>query len=360
MKKCTVAIATLVAAGGVMAQSSVTIWGIVDAAVSYGSGSVANKNQLINSGLLPSQLGFRGVEDLGNGMRAGFWLEGWVNNDNGTGQATNTNNQTTGSTVAGGLTFNRRSTVSLGGNWGELRLGRDYTPQFWNLAVYDPFNNVGVGTTQTLGSSLAFAQGGGTGPAARASNSISYIYNQGFNNLAVGGAGFHALAMYYMGENASNAANSNDGTGYGVRLGYIGGPVTVALGLGQTTYATGDIQQQNVGATYNFGVAKLIAQLTRDQFSTFTGNGYLVGATVPAGPGYARVAYSHYRNSLPGEASTGKLALGYVYGLSKRTSLYGTLAQVTNDGGAAVSLSGSVTAPNQSSSGFDVGMMHSF
>ncbi|MBU0828125.1 MAG: porin, partial [Gammaproteobacteria bacterium] len=138
MKKSLIALAVLAASGAAMAQSSVTLFGIVDATYAYGSGSVANKSQLTNSGYNSSRLGFRGVEDLGGGMSASFWLEAGVNNDNGSGANTSTNNQGAAAAGGGGLTFNRRSTVSLNGGFGEVRLGRDYTPQFWNLTVFDP------------------------------------------------------------------------------------------------------------------------------------------------------------------------------------------------------------------------------
>ena len=110
MKKSLIALAVLAASGAAMAQSSVTLFGVVDATYAYGSGSVSNKSQLTNSGYNSSRLGFRGVEDLGGGMSASFWLEAGLNNDNGTGGVTNTNNQAATST-GGGLTFNRRSTV---------------------------------------------------------------------------------------------------------------------------------------------------------------------------------------------------------------------------------------------------------
>ena len=128
MKKSLIALAVLAASGAAMAQSSVTLFGVVDATYAYGSGSASNKSQLTNSGYNSSRLGFRGVEDLGGGMTASFWLEAGVNNDNGSGANTNTNNQATGATGGGGLTFNRRSTVSLSGGFGEVRLGRDFTP----------------------------------------------------------------------------------------------------------------------------------------------------------------------------------------------------------------------------------------
>jgi predicted porin len=360
MKKTLLALAAVAATSAAWAESSVTLWGIVDTVFTHGTAGKGSKNAVGNSGMLPSQLGFRGVEELGGGLKAGFWLEGWVNTDDGTGQLTNINNQTAGSTGGGGFTFNRRSTVSLGGDWGEVRLGRDYTPQFWNLVAYDPFTNVGVGVTQTLASSIAFGQGGGSGPAARASNSISYIYNQGFNNLAIGGAGFHALAMYYFGENASNLPNSKDGTGYGIRVGYTARSFSVAVGTGRTTYLAGDVHQSNIGASYMIGTTRLVAQYTRDKLGTISGTGYLIGGIVPAGAGYFRASYSHYRNSLPGEPATGKVALGYVYNMSKRTALYGTIAHVTNGGGATGTVGGALNGPNQSASGLDLGIKHSF
>src|SRR5690606_31040405 len=134
---------------------------VVDAAIQHGTGSIADRTQLVEGSYASSRLGFRGTEDLGGGLSASFWLEAALDTDDGEGQATNSNNQAsgTGAAVAGrqGLTFNRRSTVSLSGGFGEVRLGRDYVPQFWNLSVFDPFGTRGVGTNQMLGSIITGA-----------------------------------------------------------------------------------------------------------------------------------------------------------------------------------------------------------
>ncbi len=350
MKKSLIALAVLASAGVASAQSSVTLFGIVDATLQFGKGSVSNKTQLTNSGYNSSRLGFRGTEDLGGGMSASFWLEAGVNNDNGSGQATNLNNQSTGTSTATagtqGLTFNRRSTVSLGGGWGELRLGRDYTPQFWNLTVFDPFGTNGVGTNQMLNSSLG-------GPVnVRASNSIGYFLP---GNLG----GFYGQVQHYRGENNNNLAN--DGTGTALRVGYANGPVNAALATSSTKYATGDIKTTNIGGQWDFGVAKLMGQYGRDRISGgATGKGGLIGALVPVGPGEIRLAYSTYKNNLAGDPKTNKIALGYVHNLSKRTAVYATYARVKNSGGAAQALGGSVTAANQNSTGYDFGVRHSF
>ena len=361
MKKSLVALAILAAAGVASAQSSVTLFGVVDATVAHGSGSgigSSSKTQLTNSGLANSRLGFRGTEDLGSGMSASFWLEAGVNNDNGSGLNTNTNNQATGSTGGGGLTFNRRSTVSLTSGLGELRLGRDYTPQFWNQTVFDPFGTNGVGTTQTLNSGIALQ-----GPVAvRASNSVGYFLP---GNLG----GFYGQFMYYMGENNQNgAATEDDGKGAAIRLGFANGPVNVAIATSSTNYATtatgGDIKSTNLGGSYNFGVAQAMALITRDKVESaprnVTGKGALIGVLVPMGVGQIRAAYSTYKTDAAGTPKSKKIALGYVHNLSKRTALYTTFARVTNSGGAAQALNGAVTAANGRSTGYDFGVRHSF
>ena len=358
MKKSLVALAVLAAAGAASAQSSVTLWGIVDANLAHGSGSVANKTQLANSGYNSSRLGFRGVEDLGGGLKGGFWLEAGVNNDNGSFGTSSTNNQATGATGGGGMTFNRRSTVSVGGGFGEVRLGRDYTPHFWTQTVYDPFGTNGVGTTQTLNSSTA-----GT-TTVRASNSIAYLYNPGsFNGNSLIGSGLGLFVQHYMGENASNAAGNtkNDGSGTSGRISYDQGPLSVALAMGQTKFATGNITTTNIGGSYNLGAVKLAALYNQDKVQNGANQtGYMLGANAPMGAGELRGSLSTSKTNAAGSAKSNKFALGYVHNLSKRTAVYTTYARVTNSGGASQALNGATTAANSNSSGFDLGLRHSF
>jgi predicted porin len=360
MKKSMLALAALTAfAGAASAQSSVTIWGIVDATYAIGNGSLTDKTQVTNSGYNSSRLGFRGVEDMGGGSRAGFWLEAGVNNDNGSLGTTNTNNQATGASGGGGLTMNRRSTVSWGGGWGELRLGRDYTPHFWNHTVYDPFGTNGVGTSQLLNSSL----GGAT--TVRASNTIAYLYGMGFNGNSLGpGKGLHAFAQMYRGENNSGAATSNDGNGFSFRLGYDAGPLSLAFANGSTKFASGKITSTNLGGSYNLGAAKVSALWTSDKVSGGKkGSGTLFGANVPMGTNEIRVAFSRYETETAAGVTDGKASktsLGYVHNMSKRTALYATYARVSNSGISAQSLNGSTTAAGGSSTGMDFGVRHAF
>lgn len=382
MKKPVFGFALLALAGAAAAQSSVTLFGVVDARLAIGRGTIADRNQLASGGTNTPRLGVRGTEDLGGGMSASFWLEAGLNTDNGTGSISNLNNQATGGGATGtcsvsgatpatvgvpvtcsaavatngtqGMVFNRRSTVSLSGSFGELRAGRDYIPQYWNLYFADPFGNVGVG----LPMPATYVFGGFTAPAANigvyASNTVSYFTP---TNLA----GFFGHVQYYFGENLKNgAATEDDGSGGGIRVGYAKGPVYASAATGRTNYAAGDTRQSNAVATYDFGVAKVGLQVSRDKNGPRTGKGWLLGGWVPVGPGQILGSYSQYETNAPGNPEGTKLALGYIHHLSKRTALYGTWARLKNSGGAATALNLSTTAPNTASTGLDLGIRHFF
>lgn len=355
MKKLALVAAALAAVGAASAQSSVTLFGVVDTDLAIGRGSIADRRQLSNSGNATSRIGFRGVEDLGGGLSASFWLEAPLATDDGQGGATNSNNQAsgTGPAVAGrqGLTFARRATVSLSGSWGELRLGRDYTPQYWNLYFGDPFGNVGVG----LPMPATYLFGGFTGPTVlRASNSVTYF-------LPANIGGFFGSVQYYLGENLQNGATTeDDGTGAGLRLGYASGPLYASIATSRTEYAAGDTRQSNAVATWKFDIAKVGLQISRDKNGPLTGKGWVLGSWVPVGTGELLGSYSRYETTAPGNPEGKKLALGYVHNLSKRTAVYTTWARLKNGGGAAIALNGAATAPNTSSNGLDLGIRHSF
>ena len=364
MKKSLIALAVLAAAGAASAQSSVTLFGVLDATLAHGKGDLSNKTQLTSSGYNSSRLGFRGTEDLGGGMSASFWLEAGVNNDSGAGIATNTNNQASGGALAGlaggqGLTFNRRSTVSLAGGWGELRLGRDPSAQSWNMLYFDPFYGNGVGALQVANSAIPSVTGVTT---IRASNSISYFLP---DNLG----GFYGQVQYYLGENNSGATGKN-GTGYGVRVGFATGPFNVAAAASKTTYNTvgssgvaglvGDVHQNNIGGSWDFGVASAVAEYSRDKNGPVTGKGWVLGGVVPVGAGQIRLAHSRYMTDAITNPTAKKWALGYVHNLSKRTALYATYARVSNEGSSAQALNGATTTAGGKSTGYDFGIRNNF
>lgn len=383
MKKSLIAIAALAAAGAVSAQSSVTLFGILDVGVARITGSNASITGLSNSGGgSGSRLGFRGTEDLGGGLSAGFWLEAGVNVDSGAGGQTSTNNiNTTGLSPSGALTFNRRSTVSLAGNFGEARLGRDFTPTYQIETAFDPFGNNGVGAPVWYQTNLI----GDT--RLRASNQVSYFLP------SLGG--LYGQISYAIGEQTSNAGTpagslKNDGRTVGVRLGYANGPLDIAVAANKATYtfqapnpagASNDRDHAAIGGSFDFGVAKLWGQYSRQKAENQVGGvaslnndtiakGALIGVTAPVGPGLIKATYSVVKidngAALGSEPESKKFAIGYDYNLSKRTRLYGTLARLNNSKGANLTVGGysglgsASTAANDSSNGYEIGLRHTF
>ena len=348
MKKSLVALAVLAASGAAMAQSSVTVFGVVDAGYSVGTGSVSDSTAMRTDRIGSSRLGFRGVEDLGGGMRAEFWLEAGVANDSGAGSATNSNNQAvTSLTSAGtqGLTFNRRSTVGLVTGMGELRLGRDYTPQFYPDAQYDPFGTNGVA------SSLIAFNGGVTG--ARASNMIAY-HSPSFSGLTV-------MLGTWLGEvnQVAGAAANKSGDGNGIHVRYAQGPLAVSYASSTLkSGATTETKTETMGAAYDFKVVRVMFNTnTVSNTGAADLEGTLIGATIPLAGGTLKFSNASLKQ---GVAETKRNSFGYVYPLSKRTSLYGTYARNSNAGGANRALNGAATAANGSSTGYDLGVNHTF
>jgi predicted porin len=339
MKKSLLALAVLGAfAGAASAQSSLTVFGIVDLSVNnVKNGSVSQKFMGSNQ-LNSNRLGFRGTEDLGGGMTASFWLEGGMSNDDGN---------------AGGLTFTRRSTVSLSGGFGEVRLGRDYTNTFSNVATFDAYGANGFGNFANLYASTPAGLGSGAATAVRANNMVGYFLP---GNLG----GFYGSAQMAAGE---TAAANNKYTGF--RLGYAAGPVDIAAAMSQTTIggATDKYKVFNVGASYNLGVAKILAQYDQRKFGAKKYTSYQFSTSVPLGQGEFRASYAKGNAEGAGTGANDATLLGfeYIYNLSKRTALYAQYGQLKNDGGSNLSVVlGETTAAGTKSTGYGAGIRHSF
>jgi predicted porin len=349
MKKSLLALAALgLFAGAASAQSSVTLFGIVDAGVARLTAKTTTGSKTVtgmtNSGYNSSRLGFRGVEDLGGGLRAGFHIEGQLTNDDGN---------------AAGQTWQRRSTVSLIGNFGEIRLGRDYVPTFWNLTVYDEFGTNGIGQNNTPGM-LANGTVANQTNAVRANNSVGYFLP---GNLG----GFSGQVMYAFGENVSGGVKTNNYLGG--RLGYAAGPFSVFGAYGKTEGATDalDVKYLNVGGSFDAGVVKPMLLVAQEK----AGSGAKITAaeaslSVPLGQGVFRFAYSRY-NLDKSSNDWNKVAVGYLYNLSKRTAMYATYARVDNDGASTrlvsnngLGIAGVTILGGKVSTGVEAGIRHAF
>lgn len=335
MKKSLLALAVLGTFAGVAsAQSSVTLFGIVDLnGRSIKNGSTTQKQQVSNS-LNSNRLGFRGTEDLGGGMFAGFWLEGAMNNDSGEGTAT-----------GGGQNWQRRSTVSLGGRFGEIRLGRDYTASFWNTTVFDPFGTNGVGSFLNTAGTSAITT---ATTYVRANNSFGYFLP---GNLG----GLYGQVQTSLGE----GVDANKQTS--VRIGWAGGPINIAVSTGKTDLAT-EYTHNNIAGSWNAGFANFMAQYDTQEAGAAERVMYLFGVIVPVGQHELKFSYVNSKGDGPlNGVDADQFALGYIYNLSKRTALYGHYAQIKNKGGAAFVVgAGPGNATNDKSTGYEVGLRHSF
>jgi predicted porin len=395
MKKSLLALAALTAFAGVAsAQSSVTVAGVVDmAARNVKNGPAGSLKTLSTDGLSSSNLTFRGVEDLGGGLRAAFHLESGIGPDTG------------GAGASGGAFWNRRSTASLLGGFGELRLGRDYVPTFWNHSQFAPFGTNGVASsTNLINPGTAGASGSNTtkilgvpssasgdarnGTAVRADNSIQYFLP------AMGG--LYGNVMVAAGEGAIGNKYT------GMRLGYAAGPLNFAVGYGQTDLVQAKLKAFNIGGTFNAGFATFYALYNdykvgsgepannglTNGASTSAGNpsdrnlkNYLLGVGVPLGGGTFKASFAKTKGDLNSttaagvpsatnrtvlDASATNIAVGYVYDLSKRTALYTHFSSIKNKKGARFYASGSgpsyTTSPaaDFTSNGYEFGLRHSF
>ena len=346
MKKSLLALAALTAMStAVWAQSSVTLFGIVDlAARQVKNGSAGSQKQLASGSNGTSRFGLRGVEDLGGGLFASFHLEAAVNPDTGTAQADKF--------------WGRRSTVSLRGRFGELRLGRDYTPNAYNT-FGDEFGVVGVGSVGIF----TYGSGSNLGSPAttvlRTDNGITYFLP---DNLG----GVYGSVQIAAGEGVVGNKHA------GGRLGYAAGPVDVSASVGKTEIsgAAPDFKVSNVAFNYNFGFVKLHTLYDVKDWAPRKQKVTSIGLSAPMGQFEFRVGYAKADRS-GGAVGSGfanaddstRFGIGTVYALSKRTVLYGTYGRVTNKGAASSTV---VYAPvagmlgGQTSTGFETGLRHAF
>ncbi|MFJ3057827.1 porin [Herbaspirillum sp. NPDC087042] len=387
MKKSLLALAVLGAfAGAAQAQSSVTIYGIVDTGVVYTSkavntatGNTGSKFSL-NSGIIQgSRIGFKGVEDLGGGLSAVFNLETGFNNDNGA-----LNGQDAGSTNL----FRRKSVVGLAGGFGSVLVGRQ-TDFADTISAYTSVNDFG-GVTGAVGHNLDRLEG------TRTNNSISYTTA----NLS----GFTGNLIYGFGE---TAGQTSAGQSFGIGGKYDNGPLGLGINYYQskqgatpsdtslitaTSSTTGAAQagnsalkSLNIVASYQFGPARVYGNYSRvKQDLNTTSPATVAAATLGSankvdvyelGTAYSLSpslkllgAVTHSRADFNSSAK-GKLtqiSLGTDYWLSKRTDLYAFVANVratnmTNTGvfGDATG-SATVGNPSDSQTAVAVGIRHKF
>ena len=365
MKKSLISIAILGALSNVaMAQSNVTLYGIVDAGIVAERGGINGNVTKLGSGTASaSRIGFKGTEDLGGGLNAIFKLEAGVKTDDGA--LDNTTNRL----------FNREAYVGLSSKTaGTLTLGRQYTPYYETLRdVADPFAMGMAGTAKNLfpvGSTSAVAN---VTTGTRNDNSVVYKTPLYY--------GFSAAVSYSLGEQAADSSAQRQ---IGVSGLYTNGDLNVGIAYNNHNNDTALIKTNRIGynslvaVNYNFKVVKAYFAFGNNKGQSSSvypvANAYttvavapsenstnaLIGLTAPVGDaGTVMASFTRKNDKEVFNRDADQFAVGYSYALSKRTSTYVAFAKINNKNGASYTV-GNNTESGTGDKAFNLGVKHSF
>jgi predicted porin len=329
MKRSLIALAVLATSGVAFAQSTVTLYGLADVylgtthakVTSNGVSESLRRNAVDSGGFNTSRFGLKGSEDLGGGLKANFVLEAGF--DISTGAANNyvspynfvaPTAANPNGLVQTNAIFGRQSWVGVSGGFGEIKLGKMWTPYdevkgsgagAFDANIFAPANAIWV-------SSTAYQD--------RPGNSIYYSTP----NLS----GFSAAGMYSFGEN--KGVNAKAGEIGSLNVQYAGGPVAVALAYqverqGNLTGTNPNkVKFTQLNASYDFQVVKLLAAYGNAKNGDEKANEYQIGVDVPVG-GAVTVSTGIASSKVTGAGADVKstaFGLAAKYELSKRTFLY--------------------------------------
>jgi predicted porin len=373
MKKSLLAVAAISAfASAAQAQSSVTVYGILDVGYVGSNSKLDNNSQKQTSGFgqsaeQSSRLGFKGVEDLGGGLSAFFTIETGLNPQNATLSSFN----------------NRQTFVGLNQKGiGAGSFGLLYTPVFNLSAATDPGQHNG-----TIGNVIYRSNNNSTNVDTGNVNTDGSFTNTLANTLMFKSdkfAGFGVEAMYSLNNaNATQTANTVGGNtnvnAWGAKADYVWNKLYVGASYqslkNETSSITAQASTSNVtdnqtlvGATYDFGILKAYAQwsnrkLTGDVNSAqyLNRNAQQIGVRsfiTPKIEGWASAGNGRYSAFGAGEPTVNFTGyqLGSNYWLSKRTNLYAIFGSVQNSSENSTLSTGNGASGNQ----YALGVRHTF
>lgn len=344
----------LAAGAGAHAQTNVTVYGIVDAAlVGERGGSGGHVTKVTSGAASASRLGFRGSEDLGDGMTAFFTLETGAKIDTGELDAANT-------------IFNRQAFVGLKTRAGTVAFGRQYTPYHLTLtSVADPFGTGYAGTAKNL-----FPD---NGTNVRTSNTIMVT------SPTVAGA--HAELAYSAGEQSALSAGRQFGGALDVTRGAL--RLRLAYNSKNTDVAATGVSHDLgrnllLGANYDFKWVRLYGAYGIDRgynsallanannpyggakpTPSTDGRELLLGFTAPVGPGTLMFSTQHKDDRTQFNQDATGWGIGYLYALSKHTGLYAAYAHIHNKNGAGYTVANN-TEPGTGNTGYNLGIRQAF
>ncbi|KQW93938.1 porin [Massilia sp. Root418] len=336
--------------------SAIQIYGVADAGLVAERGNGASTTKVSSGVASGSRLGFKGTEDLGNGLSAGFVLESGVYID-------------TGASGQGGLTFGRQSYVSLSSSTlGTVSAGRQYSPYYKVLRdVADPFGDGLAGQAANL-----------MVPNARMDNAVVYATP----TLA----GWSANVAYSAGEVAADSTRKRSLSG---AVSYSAGPVAVSLAHHRREDALAATHARNsmLAARYTLGAYQLHAAYAANRGMgtvggsilstvggvTLAGSGavaagpvgapgaasrdLLVGLCATFGPHSFAGSVVQHADRSAADKDARQYGVAYLYALSKRTDVYTAYARIRNTNGAAFTV-GNASEDGKGHSAINIGLRH--
>src|SRR5574343_324427 len=334
------------------AQSNVTIYGRMDLGAAYrngDSGGVAptEGKYEIGAGIASgSRIGFKGVEDLGNGLKAVFQTEFGIGIDQPASGSTNA------------TWTNRISYVGLAGGFGTVVAGRLDGVRYGIFNTYDPFAGGTLGNFTQM-----------TMQVDRADNAVAYI-SPNFNGFGL------VLAYSSSTAGAEPAANNgyspaSTGVLHTIMGTYDNGPLSARLDYEEVTFPGSDISKTWVATaagSYDFGAVKISALIDqiKNKDAGLKQQAWLIGAKAPVGKFTVKAMVGGLKDKINDDADSLKWALGADYALSKRTYVYANYGQIKNDDRAARSITWAANsgalygAAGYGTTGVDLGIAHSF
>ncbi|MBH1983302.1 MAG: porin [Burkholderiales bacterium] len=324
MKKSLVALALFGAfAATAQAQSSVQIYGTIDAGLGKLTGETTKVTKRDNN-----KLGFKGTEDLGNGLKAIFQLEIRYESDTGTIENTSGTNSRP--------LFQGQSRVGLQGNFGTVRLGRGLTAFQESSTAFEPWS--GMPTTAGFQTDITVAAYS-SDPLSAPGNSKNRFSNALFYNSPVF-SGFQFNATVAAKEANGNAVVPATAGNFLVPANAVpaSNPYSMSATYnygqfaGMAAYERNGLQAKlwSVAASFNpVTELKLMASYQHQDDSNFKitntdTKAWLIGANYDVGAGKIRAGYG--QKTPDGVAKTKQASLGYDYNLSKRTYLYADIS----------------------------------
>jgi predicted porin len=321
-------LATVAATPWASAQSSATVYGLIDMGLGYYSSANGSIKRVDSGQDTPSRIGFKGVEDLGDGFKAIYQLESGISVDTGSANST--------------AFWSRESYVGLSGSYGRLTLGRLWNPGdglSWD--VYK-FNNFAAYIFPEFGN-------------------FDRLYNNSVRYTAPTFGGFSAEVLYSFGESAvSSSANSATEIGLSYKTGGFTGNLVANATKNPDGTATDKLL--NLSASYEIAKFKLRAgylDSRPDGSALPRAKLYLLGFDYSPTELFTAMADYQKRSSAEDDHGTDIVRLMGYYYMSKRSSMYVALARLSNKGIDTQSFTAAV-APGGHQTGINAGFIHSF